>query len=720
MTATQRVGLVAIVTAAGLLTVLPATAQPPASPSASPSATRRVLLVTGDVVLLAPGPLGDQSIARIVPAHPDGPAGMFRCFEQDGHIYVVPVSALPYLGTKVDASLFDVSANRSSADRVTVSITSHGTTTRDTLTPTSARAFGAALARQWQADHDAPTHRTGLFATLDRIGTSAPASVPGPSGPAVARFPMRTLTIRAHDIEGRPDNGDLVEIVNVDDKRIDSAYAVFRYGVAKFSLPTGHYMADLDFLAKYPDLTVREVVRPQFSVTADRTIVMDARTADRRFSVSTPEPGVAKVQATVVARTDARGRLISSVLVGGSAFPYFVNATHVPVTVGTFHFYLNTRLFSPASATSPYTYDLVFPSDGATPADAHYVVHANELAVTDASYPAMSTSGRALDTRIPRMTWQRSGYLVAYEVPMHVPLDRTEYYTATPDLLWRADHFPLDREDLPGELQGSFRRYSPGTAERVTWGGQPLHPRLYTDAIWPSLTPTCPACIAGSQLDLRAMPFSDNSPDHYGVPDYQQSGLDESLRYAVHADGVPVAAGGLLDAQVTVPLEAQQYRVDYVTRRSAPYFPLSTVTRTSWTIPAAAPTTPLPPGWTCGDTAAAPPTCRVLPLITADYDLALDPLGGLTSGRESGTIRVGHLGGSSIAARLTCAVSFDDGSTWSAARVSDDGAGVFGTSFTVPQSAVGGFGSIRIGVHDAYGGAFAETIVRAFNVGADR
>ena len=731
MTRLKRQGLLAAVAACVcLLSVSPAAAKPTSASSAQPTAPHRVLLVTGDVVLANSSPSGELSIASIIPAHADGPAGMFRSFTQDGHLYVVPVPALPYLGTRLDPSLFDISAAGSSDDQVDVVIrfrgpagtavpgispfARSGNQARATMTSESARAFGAALARQWQADHGSATRRTGLFAALDRLSRPVP-------GVSVSRrvephFPMRTLTVRGHDIDGRPANGDSVEIVNVDDQRIDVAYAVLRQGVARFSVPIGHYMAVVDYFGQYPDRTVHEVVQPQFSVTADRTIVIDAGSADRRFSVRTPQRAVTKVQASVLARTDGRGRLISSVLVGGSAYPYFVNHTRARVTVGTFHFYLNTRLFSPASVASPYTYDLTFPSEGATPADAHYVVHEDALAVVDASYPSMSSSSQGFDARIPRMTWQRSGFLVAYEVPLRAPAQRREYYTATPDLTWRADHFQLDHDRSHGELQGSFRTLTPATTERVTWGAQPLHPRLYTDAIWPSLTPTCPACIAGSQLDLRAMPFSDNAPEHYGVPDYEEAGLDESMRYTVYADDVPVGTGALLDTQLTVPSEAQQYRVDYETHRSAPYFPLSTDTRTRWTIPTTAPTAPRPSGWACGDTVDSPVNCRVLPLIVADYSMPLDALGRLTPGNVSGTIHVDHLGGSSIASRLTCQVSFDNGTTWRAVRVHDDGAGTFGTSFAVPQSAAGGYGSIRVGVHDAYGGAFAETILRAFAV----
>ena len=95
-----------------------------------------------------------------------------------------------------------------------VTITSaRGGTARGYLTAASAATFGAALARQFVADHARGSYGAdGMFANGVAIG------LPGKAAASAARphFVMHTLTVTGTNLAGQPDTGDLVSVFNVD------------------------------------------------------------------------------------------------------------------------------------------------------------------------------------------------------------------------------------------------------------------------------------------------------------------------------------------------------------------------------------------------------------------------------------------------------------------------------------------------------------------------
>src|SRR4051795_11306674 len=76
----------------------------PATPSSdlSRGVASTVQLVTGDVVILRSDGSGRQT-AQIIKAQHSGPGSVFRSYAQGGDQYVVPQSAVPYLGKTLDA-----------------------------------------------------------------------------------------------------------------------------------------------------------------------------------------------------------------------------------------------------------------------------------------------------------------------------------------------------------------------------------------------------------------------------------------------------------------------------------------------------------------------------------------------------------------------------------------------------------------------------------------
>src|SRR5579863_9750807 len=159
---------------------------------------RAVTLITGDRVFVSTG--AGVRADGIVPAAQSGPAAAMLSVAPGGQPQEIPADAVPYLGHGLDPGLFSmgrlVGAER--GGRLPVTIGYHGRLPRlpgvtitwaghraaqGYLTPASARAFGAALARQYLADRGSGGFgNDGLFAGGVQI------ALPKPPLPRSARY----------------------------------------------------------------------------------------------------------------------------------------------------------------------------------------------------------------------------------------------------------------------------------------------------------------------------------------------------------------------------------------------------------------------------------------------------------------------------------------------------------------------------------------------------
>lgn len=663
-------GVAALATAATTGAALAAPATPPASATAqrspatrtiesAPAAAhaavdRQVTLPTGDRVRVTVGRDGRPKATVLAARHGQG-RDLFQSFRIAGDLYVVP------------------------------------------------RRAAAAAARN-----------------LTSFNVSRLAGLSTPPPPVVRpHFPMQTLTLRGIDSLGRPDTGDEVIVMNVDDMRRYANFAVFNRGTAKVSVPSGHYAAFGTFWDP-ETFGTRLVTLSQFRVSGDRTVTLDARRATSRVAIRTPKPANPAVLDVMVARSDKRGNTFESDTGVDPQAPLKVQPVTRAPSAGSLHYAVSARMFSPRSAPTRYSYDLLFPTDGAILPDQHYAVANRDLATVRATYTATRSRQLGLDARFGALPWQ--SFLFAELLPMRAPLQRTEHYTARPDVSWQGDLVTILRPrtfDLIGEYQSTARTFEPGTRTSTVWGnGQPITPALVQGQLFPGLT-ICPACTNGrNRLYLLAFPFGDRS-QHFGFPDWPVKGLRENARYVVSADGVPVAHGrDVLDAVVTLPPGTRRYRIGFHTVRRSAELSLSTDVRTSWSLPKGAMGGPAPSDWYCSDWVMTR-TCRVLPLMTSRYALGTDTLGRLRPGHRVGSVTIGHLAGASAVGvtGLTAKVSFDGGDTWVPTTVSSRGSGRYRLAFTVPARArTNGYGAVRITAKDAVGGAFSQTIERAFAV----
>jgi hypothetical protein len=169
-----------------------------------------------------------------------------------GHHYD-PVRGRSHLNHGLNWTLFDVPAlaTAEKAGRLPVRISygarlralpgvtitrSGGGLASGYLTASSARVFGAALIRQFRADRRSGSYgRDGMFAGGESV------TLAGTTVAATARpdLPMHVLTMTATNISGKPDNGDIVFVLNEDNSTLFGdpieSENDFYHGSTKFS-----------------------------------------------------------------------------------------------------------------------------------------------------------------------------------------------------------------------------------------------------------------------------------------------------------------------------------------------------------------------------------------------------------------------------------------------------------------------------------------------------
>jgi hypothetical protein len=697
------------------------------SPAGGGHPSQQVMLITGDVVNVTTGADGRQT-ASVLRALTRGPGAEFQTFSEDGDLYVVPESAVPYLGSELSLSLFDVTRlaqQEHGARSLAVTVRLRGdssprgvpgvTLTHQAgavavaagrLTEAGAREFGAALAG----------HAAGLLRGVAGISATG---VPTPQPGARTAATKYTLTIHGLNETGGKDSGDLVLIWDVSDLKAYNGNATFHDGVATVKVPAGDYAVLCDFYDESTG-TVDEVINPQFAVSASTSVSLDASSATSPVSVTTPKTSDPMVKAIEAARTDADGRLAPFGFIGYGQTKFNVQPVTSGVTVGKLYYYVYWRAFSPASAKAAYSYDVEFPSTGTIPTDEHYVVAAGSLASVASTYPANTSGQNALDARFGSLSWEVDG-VTSSLTEFTTPEQRTEYYTASPAITWSGSYYAVFQPTpdlIQGNLDSSWTVYKPGQSLTATWGGQPEHPGLLQTNIFINHI-YCPACLSGSTLDLLAFPFDDNTADHRSYPDNAASGLTESESYDVYSGSTKVTSGtGFLEDAVSLPSGTKDVQVDYDTTRSSAQFTLSTSADTQWTVQTSHAVT-LPSQWYCSPVSGGT-DCSVLPLMVASYDLPSNLLGQLGPGTVSASIDVSHLAGAAIAvSSAAVSVSFNGGTSWQKATVTAKGNGEYAVAFAVPAVAkTDGFGAIRLSATDADGGTLSQTIQHAFAVAA--
>jgi hypothetical protein len=718
-------------------------ARPGPAPAEARTRSRTVFLVNGDQVVARPG-TGAHGTTILLPG---GRTGSLLGLSMAGQSYLLPPQAMPYLGRGLGPSLFDLAAlaRRERAGRLPVALAFRGgvpnlpgvTITHAAsgaaqgyLTEAGARAFGAALARQFATDHARGSYgQDGMFA--DGLSVAlAGDGLPARAAPSQRHYRLHTLTVTGTALTGRPDTGDEVYVINVDNIRRFSdpieSESSFYHGSARFSAPAGHYMAIATFFSfAGTKLTGMHVVaRPQFTVSGPATTVhLDARTATSKLQWVTPRP-VAHPRFTQVVfeRYPAVGFAFGFfyVLYGTALWVSPVKSTRL---TGALRTVTNAQLTSPPHYHgTPYEYDLAYTApDGVIP-PLRYVVRPATLATADARYyqPIAAAGG-----------WQAPGFFgfqfrrgAGRDVlgrRISLPGRMIQYYATGPSLMWFDSYFQSFSTGAGGQADQGRVLY-PRQRLAVGWNAFPLHPAPNVNLLGAANpSPTLPsASRADNTLTLEITPFGDNVQGHLG------SGFSSVApgilrgRYVVFADGKRLAGGNAVraahghpDLHTAVQLAPGAHDIRFVlaASRTGALYRLSPASRTVWgwrSVPR--PGATLAAGWTCGHRTRS---CAVQPMMTLEYAVRGESLYGATRpGPQVIGLSVGHLQlvhGAPVT-RASVSVSFNGGKTWHPAKITGHD-GSYTAAFTAPGKAVV---SLRTTAADAAGGTIAETITNAY------
>jgi hypothetical protein len=712
-----------------------------ATPTIKPPHTAAaVTLINGDRLGVRTSAVGGPQVA----VRKAGGADSLLSLRLGGTAYEIPAVALPYIGRGLDPSLFSLASlqreEKSGRLPVTVSYAagrprlpgvtftrSGGGSASGYLTAASAKVFGAALMRQFEADHARASYgQDGLFA--GGVGISL-AGVPATSTPVRPAYRMHTLTVAGRNMKGRPDTGDAIILINAANAAIFGAFAdgfsFFYKGVAKFSVPAGTYWAIGDFISG--NFTAeRLAVLPQFTVKNASTVHVNERAASSEVTVQTPRPTVMSQDTVEIIRSGLHGTT-DAVSWTDSGRSTFVSPTTVKPTLGGLREYTSATLTAPPETTgTPYTYNADFQApDGIIPQQ-HFVLSPADLATVQENFyqDVKSQGGWILSGGFAKQLAVGSFTEV---VPFSLPGQQIQYFTAGPDVAWQAGYVAYYNEFAGGQTD-AWHTLAAGQQATENWNAYPLHPQPDVQALTGALAaqdPQYPSAFrVGNKLSLFEMPFSDNSSGHTGAGFFGVPGSVMIDSYDVYQDGTRIAYGDPANGIPAIPVSASPSTIRFALNADlvGAQYPLSPASSTVWTWKTQAePTATVPDSWYCGfrvshGAVSLIHRCAIQPLLTLDYQVqGLSPTGHTAPGTQAIDVSAGHLqqATSSAITGLTAAYSLNDGQSWQTASVTATGSGQFQLGFSAPA---GTDVTLRVSATDAAGGSITETIVRAYGV----
>lgn len=718
----------------------------PAAPAAVTRATTaRLLLLNGDQAMVSLS-RGGPAAAAVRQGPGTSLARSLLKARLGGHSFLIPMAALPYLGHGLDVSLFDVATlQRAEAGQaggrlpvtlrfrgrlhtvpgVTVTHTGAGVA-QGYLTASSAPAFGAALARQLRADHAKASYGAdGMFAGGLSISLPGAASVP-----ARPDFPMHVLTVKGTNLAGKPDTGDVVDVLNVNDLAAFGAFFEsendFFHGTAKFSVPDGTYWAIGTF---FTSSGFRLVVRPQFTVHGNTTQRVSEKAASSKVTFTTPRPAALQDQNFTVVRGAPRALASFGYEVGNGSI--WINPTSRRPADGTLHVFSEGLLSSTGHPGTPYDYTLNFAAPAGIIPPQHHVARPRDLAtVSERYYQDLASTGGWIT--MGGTPYQISTSFIGGLIPaFRLPARQLQYISARPAMLWQTQYWAY-YSSLTGGQTESFRMLSPGRRIPDQWNRYPLHPGVAGAFAHTSLFPQVPSAVrAGNTLILAVTPFSDSHRGHVSSSGFAGAffggGPKVTGSYALYENGRKIAGGNAVKAagggstlflQAKLSHKPSRIKFSMKASRAGRQYLLSPASTDVWAWRSAPePKATVPPPWYCGFTPATGQFdrhCAVQRMLTFRYGVAgLALTGRAKPGHQVIHITVAHLQ-QAPAARVSHAwaqVSFNGGRTWHAIRVARTGADTLRATFTAPK---GSHISLRVHAAGHGGASLTETILRAY------
>nr|WP_246401013.1 S8 family serine peptidase [Jiangella mangrovi] len=363
---------------------------------------------------------------------------------------------------------------------------------------------------------------------------------------------------------------------------------------------------------------------------------------------------------------------------------------------------------------SPYLYDLRFDSDGGVGTDLSQVVGPDDLATVSSTYHSDAPERSVADVNASFAPWQDWSFdSFRY---FRAPVERTEYVTASPGMLWLKQVAGYETADviLSRMMRDRLRYLSAGDEVEDTWFGGPFVPSPRREVLdQDRMGIPCPACRDADELFLWIEDFADSGDGHYGAWDTRW----ENSATRLYRDDELVVSRRTGRGVLPAVAADSEYRLEIDAWSDAPWS-WGTRSTTAWTFRSAAPSSgmgALPDWYRCTD--GGHRNCAFVPLLFASYDVALDSLNHAPSGR---TFQFDLTVGGQVGApppslrRVRVEVSFDDGDSWRPAVVRPSGPAGSGTyAVTVKHPKDAEHVSLRIDA-EGDGTRLEQEVIRAY------
>ncbi|MEV6864263.1 S8 family serine peptidase [Streptosporangium subroseum] len=349
---------------------------------------------------------------------------------------------------------------------------------------------------------------------------------------------------------------------------------------------------------------------------------------------------------------------------------------------------------------SPYQYDLLLRERGRVPDDLRYVMRTKSLAREEADFRTqLDGDAPANEARFAFEPWDTSSTTTNRPVP-HTPRTRVTYIVPDPDVQWSygmttperrySNAWPSPATPLVTLNDPELHVYKPGQKVDATWFKQPLAP---------GVNPLDPARREGDLLSFSMQGFVD--ADRNFAPAYT-SDFEQGLRTdfkLYRGSELLMQTQALPSGNGTVPAEKSDYRMELTVENQAAWAKMSTKTGSVWTF---------------ASERTAEGATTVIPLLLADYDIALDKENrgnpssfGLTLYHQKGADE-------SAVKDVSLEVSYDDGKTWRPVRrLTSEGGGSYKAQLD-RASGGNGFVSLRLHASDKQGNTLRQEVIRAY------
>jgi subtilisin family serine protease len=514
-----------------------------------------------------------------------------------------------------------------------------------------------------------------LVATGKDISVQTPFSV-------FREEPSADLKVSVLDRTGAPAARSVTMIAN--QSNYDAIYMLTPEST--FRVPQGTYFAAT--VVTGDDGTTTLINNPVLAISKATDLVMDGRKA-RPVDITMPDDSAAPVAVTVEAEQPGAVRnMVGGVTVGATGSLYTANGSTEPTPkLST----LVSALFAKPDGKgdftgTPYTYQAGWHLAGSFFTGFTRHVIANDVAKVQTEYAANVPGASAFRSNIPSVPGV--SYPTGYDLPpVPFPGTRAEYFVG--DVTWQSsvtegtpgEFFPVPLTQTTKQATG----YTSGRTYTERWNGAVL-----SQPMTPAYAPYPTVERRGDQLLLRLGGYGD-SEGHVGTAEADFLGGHIS----VYRDGALIAERDDSLVGIDVDPAPGRYRVDYSVK--APTLRLSTRRDTSWEF-----------------TSAHTDTSVVPPLTAIGFAPSLDLANTAKTHRTMQIpIRFTQQGSPGAVRTAEVEVSYDDGTTWQKAPVSQH-SGTWSTKVKNPASP--GFVSLRGHAVDTAGNKVTMTVIRAYEV----